>query len=66
MSSITGRAKLPITTSIGRGIQLEIKSGDKKIPNRRAYIGHFSYERHIIFNDYIGMTRLWGTACCTP
>jgi hypothetical protein len=35
---------------------LQIKSGDKKIPNRRAYIGHFSYERHIIFNDYIGMT----------
>ncbi|WP_139827500.1 hypothetical protein, partial [Cedecea sp. NFIX57] len=25
MSSITGRAKKPITTSIGRGIQLEIK-----------------------------------------
>ncbi|MFP1840699.1 hypothetical protein, partial [Lonsdalea quercina] len=29
MSSITGRAKTPITTSIGRGIQLEIKALNK-------------------------------------
>ncbi|MGK4331784.1 AlpA family phage regulatory protein [Lonsdalea quercina] len=31
MSSITGRAKTPITTSIGRGIQLEIKIGPASV-----------------------------------
>jgi hypothetical protein len=34
MSSITGRAKMPNTTSIGRGIQLEIKNTLLVITNK--------------------------------
>ncbi|WP_261114557.1 hypothetical protein [Serratia entomophila] len=31
---------------------LQIKSGDKKNPSRRAYIGDFACKRRSFFNDY--------------